>query len=459
MVTANSIPERLAKQRAFFLSQKTKSYEFRMAQLDRLMHAIRAAEPQIFKALKADLGKSMAESFLGEVGFLYEEIRFTKKHLKSWMKPKRVATPMTLAVGKSHIHYEPLGTTLIISPWNYPFQLAMAPLVGAICAGNCAVVKPSELAPETSKVVAEIIAKTFDPEFVWAIEGAVDISTALLKERWDHIFYTGSTNVGKIVMQAAANHLTPVTLELGGKSPCLLDTDADLDVAMRRITWGKYFNAGQTCVAPDYLLIPKGWQKRVVERISANLDRFFTSDIQASPEYSRIITDRHFQRLEGLLGQGNILLGGKTDKGARFISPTVVGQPRLDMPLMTEEIFGPLLPLIEYENFDEAIRFVNEREKPLAFYYFGTNPEHRAKAVNSVSFGGGCMNDTLVHLSNPRLPFGGVGASGMGGYHGWFSFETFSHRKSVLSRATWFDLPLRYPPYEKNFGWLRRIMG
>jgi len=459
MITIAEIPQRLAAQRTYFNSQKTKPYQFRYHQLERLEAAVKKYEAEVFAALKSDLGKSTAEAFLGEVGFLYEELKFTKKNLKCWMKPKRVATPMTLAVGKSRIHYEPLGVSLIIAPWNYPYQLLLTPLVAAIAAGNCAAVKPSELAPATARLVSKIIEETFPPEYVWSIEGAADVSTALLKERWDHVFFTGSIGVGKIVMKAAAEHLTPVTLELGGKSPCIVDESVDMDVATRRIAWGKYLNAGQTCVAPDYLLVPKGSQQRIVEKISAHLDTFFGRTPSTSPEYSRIVSERHYDRLHGMLGQGTVVVGGQGNRAEKYLAPTLLTEPKLDSPLMQEEIFGPLLPIVEYSSFDEAVKFVQDREKPLALYYFGNDPAHRDRVVGSLSFGGGCINDTLVHLSNPRLPFGGVGTSGMGGYHGWYSFEAFSHRKSVLDRATWFDLNLRYYPYADKLPWLRRMMG
>ncbi len=459
MVTINEIPQRLSAQRAFFNSQKTKPYQFRYHQLEKLEATVKKYEAEAFAALKCDLGKSEAESFLGEIGFLYEELKHTKKHLKGWMKPKSVSTPSTLAVGKSRIYYEPLGVSLIIAPWNYPYQLCLTPLVAAISAGCAAAVKPSELAPATAKLITKIIGETFEPEYVWCIEGDAAVSTALLKERWDHIFFTGSTNVGKIVMKAAAEHLTPVTLELGGKSPCLVDESVDFDVAMKRIAWGKYLNAGQTCVAPDYLLVPKGTQKLVVEALAGNLETFFSRTPETSPEYSRIISDRHYDRLHGMLGHGNVMVGGKGNKADRYLAPTILTEPKLDSPLMKEEIFGPLLPIVEYSSFDEAVQFIQDREKPLALYYFGNDPAHRDRVLGSLSFGGGCVNDTLVHLSNPGLPFGGVGGSGMGGYHGWYSFEAFSHRKSVLDRATWFDLKLRYHPYAGKLPWLRRIMG
>jgi aldehyde dehydrogenase (NAD+) len=343
--------------------------------------------------------------------------------------------------------------------WNYPFQLLFAPLVGAISAGSCAVLKPSELAPHTSRVMAELITETFEPAFVAAVEGGVETSQRLLAEKWDHIFFTGGSAIGRVVMEAAAKHLTPVTLELGGKSPCLVDEDTDLDLTARRIVWGKFFNAGQTCVAPDYLLVPPSLKEALLERMRRETERFFGADPAKSSDYGRIINDRHFNRLRALLPEGHNVLGGSADPSTRYIAPTIKTGISLEAKIMQEEIFGPILPVIEAKGLDEMIRIVNDRPKPLALYFFSKNRDRQKRVCAETSFGGGCINDTLVHLSNPHLPFGGVGESGMGGYHGWYSFEAFSHRKSVVHKSFLIDPPVRYPPYQKRIGLLRRLLG
>lgn len=447
------------RQRDYFRKGQTRSLDFRRAELIKLKDAIGAHEEEIFQALKADLGKGPAESFMGEVGFVYEEIKFALKHLHKWAKPQRVPTPLLSAIGKSRIYYEPLGVVLIIGPWNYPFQLVLSPLVGAIAAGNCAVLKASELSPHTARVITKVVASVFDPGFVTSVEGGVETSTALLAERWDHIFFTGGTNVGKVVMTAAAKYLTPVTLELGGKSPCIVDTDTNLETTARRITWGKFFNAGQTCVAPDYLLVPRKLKAPLLDRIAHWTDVFFGREPAESPDYGRIINDRHFQRLAGLLGEGKKHFGGATRPETRYIAPTVVTEVPENGKVMADEIFGPILPVIEYDELSEAIRMVNDRPKPLALYFFSKDRAKQERVLAETSFGGGCINDTLVHLGNPRLPFGGVGESGMGAYHGRFSFEVFSHRKGVLHKSFLVDPSLRYPPYGNRLGLLKRLMG
>lgn len=449
----------LEKQREFYHSGRTRPLEFRVKALHDLKNAVHAKEDEILEALRSDLRKPGSEAYLSEVGFLYEEIDFTLKHLRSWAKPKRVTTALFHAVGTSWIYSEPLGVALIIGPWNYPFQLVLSPLVGAIAAGNCAVLKPSELAPKTSTVIAELIKGTFDPEFLTVVEGAVETSTALLAEKFDHIFFTGGTQVGKVVMAAAAKHLTPVTLELGGKSPCIVDREGDLDGAARRLTWGKFLNAGQTCVAPDYVLVPRELRVELIERVQSYLSRFFGPDPFTSIDYARIVSERHFHRLLGLLAPDKIALGGRSDSSQLYLAPTVMADVSPDDKVMADEIFGPILPVLDYDTIDEAIAFVNARPKPLALYLFSSNAQTQRKVLEQTSFGGGCVNDTLVHLSNPRLPFGGVGESGMGAYHGKHSFDTFSHRKSVVRRSFLIDPMVRYPPYKNRLSLFRKMMS
>lgn len=432
---------------------------FRRQQLELLDKAIRENEEKVFAALKADLGKPAVESYIGEVALLYDEIRYALKHIRKWMKPRRVGTPLVQAISSSHIYHEPVGVVLIIGPWNYPFQLLLAPLVGAIAAGNCAVIKPSELAPATSLVVREIISRYFNPAYVVVLEGGVEVSQALLAEKFDHIFFTGGTQVGKVIMQAAVKHLTPVTLELGGKSPCIVDAETDLDKTARRIVWGKFFNAGQTCVAPDYLLVPGSIKKALLERMSFYATAFFGPEPARSPDYARIINQRHFSRLSGFLPEGKNVIGGTADEASLYIAPTVKTEVSLTDKVMGEEIFGPILPVIEVRDLDEAIEIVCERPKPLALYFFSKSGGNQKRVLNEISFGGGCINDTLVHFGNPRLPFGGVGESGMGAYHGQYGFEIFSHRKAVVRKSFLIDPSLRYPPYKNRLSLLKRILG
>ena len=451
--------EILANQRAFFDSGKTRSLEFRKDALQRLKHAIRRLRAEIAQALHADLKKSEAETFLGETSFAIEEINHSLSHLRSWMKVKRVGTPIVSWFGSSHIYSEPMGVVLIIAPWNYPFQLAVGPLVGAIAAGNCAIVKPSELAPNTSKMLAKLVGETFDPNYIEVVEGGVEVSEALLAEKLDHIFFTGSTAVGKHIMAAAARHLTPVTLELGGKSPDIVDNTADLNVAARRIVWGKFFNAGQTCVAPDYVLAPNGLKAELVAGFRKSLSEFFGDNPVNSPDYARIINQRHFMRLAALIDRSRVAIGGEVSEAGLYISPTVLVDVPHDHVSMENEIFGPILPVIGYEQISEAMNFVKARPKPLALYLFSGDRAQCDETLARLSFGGGCINDTLVHLANPRLPFGGVGESGMGAYHGKYSFDTFSHRKGIVKRSAWFDPRLRYPPYKNRLGIFKRLLG
>lgn len=444
--------EIVERQRNFFSTGVTKNISFRIEQLKLLRQIVEVHQTEIMAALKADMNKPEFEAYISEVLLLINEINFTLKHLKSWAKPKRVRTPLSLFLASSQIYTEPLGVVLIIGPWNYPFQLAIAPLIGAIAAGNCAVIKPSEIAPHTSQIIAKLIGENFQPEFVSVVEGGIETNQALLAEKFDRIFFTGGTTIGKIVMAAAAKHLTPVTLELGGKSPCIVDAEVDLDLAVKRMIWGKFFNAGQTCVAPDYVLVSKAIKPALLAKIQQYTQEFYGDDPQQSPDYARIINDKQFHRLAGLLpsvtGEGEMVTGGNIDASALYIAPTVLDKITTDSKVMADEIFGPILPILEYEDLSEAIAFVNSRPKPLALYFFSRNQHHQTRIIQETSSGGCCINETITHLTAPELPFGGVGHSGMGSYHGKASFDTFSHQKSVLNKSFLVDIAWRYPPYK-----------
>ncbi len=437
----------LGKQRDFYDSGETRDISFRIEQLHKLAGAMDKREAEILQALELDLGKSAAEAYLNEVGISKAELAYTIRNLRSWARPERVRTPLMFFGGKSRIYPEPLGQVLIISPWNYPFYLGIAPLLGAMAAGNCAVLKPSELAPYTSRLLYKLINETFDEEYAAVVEGGVETSQLLLEQPFDHIFFTGGTAVGKLVMQAAARNLTPVTLELGGKSPCIVDKDIHLEYTARRIAWGKFMNAGQTCVAPDYLLVHKDIKEALCAKLQEVIHGFYGTDPRHCRDYARIINERHFDRLEALMNDGQIIFGGERDRAAKYIAPTLIEAAEADSPLMQEEIFGPLLPVLEYEYFDEAIRFVNRRPKPLALYLFSRSRARQEQVLGQTTSGGVCINDTLSHIISPELPFGGVGASGTGSYHGRASFEVFSHQKSVLTQTFMFDFPVKYPPY------------
>ncbi len=454
----NTYRELIERQRAYFLTGATRDVPFRLEMLKRLLDAVTRYEADLFLALKADLNKSTFESYVLEIGVVREEIRFAIKHLKRWAKPRKVKTTLPLFGSASWIYPEPYGVCLIVAPWNYPFNLAVAPLIGAIAAGNCAVLKPSELSPHTSQVLARLIRETFPEEYVCVVEGGVEESNALLRERFDHIFFTGSVHVGKIVMEAASRHLTPVTLELGGKSPCIVHADANLDLAARRIAWGKCLNAGQTCVAPDYLLVHRQVKEALLERMRSAIAGMYGEDVMRNPDYTRIVSQRHFERLTRFLRDGEAVIGGRHDPVRLVIEPTVLDCVQWDDPVMQEEIFGPILPVLAYDNLDEAIAAVNARPKPLALYLFTESAKVQQTVLAQVSFGGGCVNDTLYHLANPHLPFGGVGESGIGGYHGKHSFDTFSHHKSVLKQTTLFDIPLRYPQTKHALKMIRMFL-
>lgn len=446
------------KQRLFFQGGKTKEISFRINALKKLKAAIKTNEKEILDALNIDLNKSEFDAYITEVGVLLEEIKFTLKHIQSWAKPEKVKTPVTHIGSSSYIYREPYGVALIIAPWNYPFQLAIAPLVGAIAAGNCAVLKPSELTPVTSAVLAKIISKTFPSDYIAVAEGAVETSESLLKEKFDYIFFTGSVPVGKVIMEAAAKNLTPVTLELGGKSPCIVHEDANIKLAAKRIAWGKFLNAGQTCVAPDYLYLHENIRSEFLKEFSEAIKELYGEKPLHNPNFTRIVSKKHFQRLEAFLSNGETIVGGRTHEERLIIEPTVLANITWRDPIMQDEIFGPILPVLNYSNLDEVIGGIRNHPNPLALYLFSESETAQQKVLNNVSFGGGCMNDTIYHLASPYLPFGGVGSSGIGAYHGKGSFETFSHHKSVLKQTTRFDIPFRYPNVKDGLKKIKMFM-
>jgi aldehyde dehydrogenase (NAD+) len=443
------IPERVAALRGSFERGTTRPVAWRLAQLAALEKLVSEGAGELLAALAQDLRKPVLEAWGADVGYVKQDVKLARTQLARWLRPERVATPIHLRPAKSRIVREPLGVVLIIAPWNYPVQLLLGPLVGAIAAGNCAVLKPSEITAHTSAALAKLVARHLDPECIALVEGGVPETQALLAERFDHIFYTGNGAVAREVMSAAARHLTPVTLELGGKSPCIIDRDADLAQAARRIAWGKFMNAGQTCIAPDYVLVHQDREAELITALRDTLREFYGEDPSRSPDFARIPNVRHHRRLAALLKDGEIVIGGQTDENDRYIAPTVLRNPRPDSAVMTDEIFGPILPVLPVPDVAAAIEFVNRREKPLALYVFSNDAKVGEQVVAATSSGGVCVNATIWHIANPLLPFGGVGPSGMGAYHGRASFETFSHRKSVLTRGTRFDPKFIYPPYTR----------
>ena len=455
MLTATPIKKIIAEQRKFFATGKTKDIDFRRQQLEQLKVAIKKNTQAILDALYADLHKPEFEAYF-ELA-VTQDIDYALKHLKSWVKPKKVKTPLIQFPSSACIYPEPLGVVLIIGPWNYPFSLMISPLIGAIAAGNCSILKPSEIAPHTSRILAEIIEANFAPEYIAAIEGGVETSQQLLAEKFDRIFFTGGTRVGKIIMAAAAKHLTPVTLELGGKSPCIVDRDLDLTEAAKRITWGKFINAGQICIAPDYLLVNSAIKADLLAEIKKSINDFYGDNPAESPDYGRIINQNQFDRLSTLLQEGNILVGGETNPRDLYIAPTIIDDITPDSPIMQEEIFGPILPVLAYDDLDEAISIINSRSKPLALYIFSRNKKLQTKILQNTSSGGVCINDTVMQVSINELPFGGVGDSGIGSYHGKASFDTFSHHKSVLSKSFFLELNWRYAPYKEKIEQFKKM--
>jgi aldehyde dehydrogenase (NAD+) len=439
--------------RNYFFSGATVEYTFRKEQLQILKKGVQKYEQQIMDALFKDLHKSPEEAFTTEIGFVYSEISHTLKNLQKWMGRSSVSTPLFLLPSSSSIIRDPRGVCLIIAPWNYPFQLLIAPLIGAIAGGNCAVLKPSEMAANTSLVIHEMIAEFFDNKFISVVEGdgAVVVTALMNEHRFDHVFFTGSIPVGTEIAKMAAEKLVPVTLELGGKSPCIIDEDADLKVAAKRITWGKFTNAGQTCVAPDYLLVHEKNKDKVVNEMQQSIDRFYGKEPIKSADYGRIIN----HKLRSYLNQGEVISGGKIQEEELYFSPTLMEHIVPEAPMMKEEIFGPILPIITFKERGEALAIIQKNSHPLSLYYFGNDKRNEDYFINNVQFGGGCINNTLVHLANADLPFGGVGNSGTGAYHGKYSFETFTRAKAILKTATWIDPDVKYPPYKGKLKFLR----
>ncbi|MGE6344706.1 aldehyde dehydrogenase [Bacillus mycoides] len=453
-----SISSIVNKQKEYFYKGHTRSVETRKNNLQKLYEGIQRFEGEIFQALKLDLNKSVHESFTTEIGYVLKEISFQMKHISSWSKPKRVRTALTHFGSKGKVVPEPYGVTLIIAPWNYPFQLAIAPLVGALAAGNTVVLKPSELTPNVSKVLTRMLGELFPEELVSVVEGGVEESTALLKEPFDYIFFTGSVGVGKVVMEAAAKKLTPLTLELGGKSPCIVHKDAKLDVTARRIVWGKFLNAGQTCVAPDYMYVHSSVKEQLIEALRHEIAEQYGKDALQNDNYVRIVSERHFERLCTFLQDGKPVIGGNYTKETLHIEPTVLTNVTWQSAVMEDEIFGPILPIIEYDKIEEVIETIQHHPKPLALYVFSEDRKVQEKVTSNISYGGGCINDVVYHLATPYLPFGGVGSSGLGSYHGEQSFRTFSHYKSILSQSTAFDMKIRYSSTKSALKFIRKLL-
>ena len=449
--------EILNEQKEFFNSQKTKNIKFRKRALQKLKEAILKNEDLMYEAIYKDFGKSKFDTFTTEISFVLKEIEFYLKNLNSLSSPKKVRTNLANQLGSSKIYSEPLGNTLVIGAWNYPYQLSLSPLIAAVAAGNTCILKPSEVAENSMKAMVKIINENFPREYLFAVEGGVEEITGILELKFDKIFFTGSTKVGKIVYEAAAKNLTPVTLELGGKSPAIVAASANLEVAARRIVWGKFLNAGQTCVAPDYILVDERVKESLVTSLKKYIQKFsYKAD---SEQYTQIINEKNFERLIKMIDPENVFYGGNFDARKRFIEPTILQNVTWEDSVMQEEIFGPILPVLTYKNFNEALLQISKHEKPLAAYLFTNNSEEKDLFTSRISFGGGCINDVVMHLSNDHLPFGGVGNSGIGNYHGKFGFDTFSHQKAILERATWGEPDLKYPPYsEKKLSWIKRVL-
>ncbi|MCY8521415.1 aldehyde dehydrogenase [Bacillus atrophaeus] len=454
----NSIPSIISRHQAFFTAGHTRSIKARLDALRNVKQAIKTYEADVLSALYQDLHKSEHEAYMTEIGIVLKEISFVMKRLRKWAKPKKVKTPLTHIGSQSVMIPEPYGTVLVIAPWNYPFQLALSPLIGAIAAGNTVIVKPSEYTPAVSAVLSSIIRDVFPSDYVTLVEGGPDTSTALLKQPFDYIFFTGSVSVGKIVMEAAAKQLIPVTLELGGKSPCIVHKDADIKLAAKRIIFGKFTNAGQTCIAPDYLVVHEEIKSEFVKEMKHIIGEFFGHQPELNPAYGKIVSERHFQRLIGFLNDGIPLTGGKADHKHHKIAPTILDQVKDEAPVMQEEIFGPIFPLFTYRSTDEVIAMVNARPKPLALYLFTNHKTVEQHILENIPFGGGCINDTLMHAATPYLPFGGVGESGIGRYHGFDSFNTFTHKKSILKQTNRFDLAFRYPSSKIGLRLIRKLL-
>ncbi len=443
------IEDLVKNQREYFNLGETLPYKFRLEALKKLKNGIEKHEKEIMEALKLDLGKSATESYMCEIGMVLSELKYAIRHLKSWIKKEKVRTPLAQFPSKSFIVKEPLGVVLIMSPWNYPFMLAIDPLIGAIGAGNCAVIKPASYAKNTSNIIKKLLGECFDERYVSVVLGGREENSALLEQRFDYIFFTGSVSVGKFVAEKASKNLTPVTLELGGKSPCVIDKTANLKIAARRLAFGKFLNVGQTCVAPDYLLIDKSVKEEFLKYFMAEIKKMFGEEPLKNESYGKIINEKHFNRICGLIDKNNLIFGGDSDEKSLKIEPTILDNVTLDDACMKEEIFGPIMPVISFNNIDDAIKIIRNFEKPLALYLFSNDKKVVNRFLTSVPYGGGCVNDTIIHLATTKMGFGGVGYSGYGSYHGKRSFLTFSHEKSIVKKSPSVDLPIRYQPYSK----------
>ncbi|MER3317330.1 MAG: aldehyde dehydrogenase [Allomuricauda sp.] len=451
------VKQLVAAQNDFFATQKTKEVAYRKQYLKKLQQEVLDQEDAVCDALYADFKKPKFESLATETQLVLAELKHAVKNVKNWSEPNWVGASLLNFPSKEWIQPEPYGKVLVISPWNYPFMLTMSPLIGALAAGNTAILKPSEYSPNTSKIIAQIIRKVFPPEYVTVVEGGVEVSTELLAEKWEYIFFTGSTRVGKIVYKQAAENLTPVTLELSGKNPCIVDATASISLAAKRIAWGKLINAGQTCIAPDYILVHKSVKNALVDGIKECISQFYGENIEASNDFARITTSKHYEELKAMLKGQNLLFGGNYNDEDQYMEPTLVDEPREDSTIMEGEVFGPILPIISYEDESELDEYISRYPNSLAFYVFSNNKKFQKCMMRQYSFGGGTINDVVVHISNKDLPFGGVGQSGIGGYHGKYSFDLFSHHKSIVKRGTWMDAPIRYAPYNISLKWIKKI--
>lgn len=453
-----NIPELIQNQKEYFLRQHTKNIDFRKDTLKRLRKEILRQENTIIAALHEDFRKSAYETFMTEIAIVLSELDLAIKKIHIWNKPKKVLPSLLNFPSTARVYPEPYGTVLIISPWNYPFQLAFSPLIGAIAAGNTVILKPSELTPKTTLVLSEIITNVFRKEHVCIIAGGVEIAQKLLTHRWDYIFFTGSVDVGKIIAKAAATHLTPITLELGGKSPCIIDSTANLKLSAKRIVWGKFLNGGQTCIAPDYILLHSSIKETFIKYFKEALHEAYGENPEHSIDFPRIINAKNFDRLTALLKNQNCIIGGQVNAKDNYIAPTLIDEPALNSPVMRDEIFGPILPLLSFQNERDLETILLQHDKPLALYIFSSDKSFIQRIITKFSFGGGTINDTMVHFTNHRLPFGGVGESGMGSYHGKRTFDTFSHQKGIVRRGTWLDIPTRYAPYRNKLKQLKKLM-
>ncbi|ASF39825.1 aldehyde dehydrogenase [Halobacillus halophilus] len=447
------------QQKRWYEEGHTKSYQFRKDQLLRMKKMIGTFEKPIIEALKFDLNKSEFEAYVSEIAFLKSEIDHHVKHLKQWMNPQKVKAPLTHKGSKNMIYKEPYGTVLVIAPWNYPFQLALAPVLGAIAAGNTVIIKPSELTPTVSWVIKKMVEQYFSPNYIAVVEGDKKVTQELMEQPLDYIFFTGSVPVGRKIMEKASHQLIPVTLELGGKSPAIINKDAAIDLAAKRIVWGKFTNAGQTCIAPDYLLVHHEVKAPLIKAMKKYIHKFYGDRPLENPDYVKIVNDQHFERISSYLNAGTVVSGGSLDEKRQMIEPTILDQVNWSDPVMQDEIFGPILPVLTFDHLSEVITQVNNRPKPLALYYFGESETDQEEIMTSIPFGGGCINDTLYHILNPHLPFGGVGESGMGSYHGQASFDTFTHLKSITKQTTKFDQKFRYPGSSFGLTLIKKVLG